>query len=97
MKKTRVVTFSNRGARILINPAVIPEGSLVNPNLSQVEHVSPEFWKLDNSHIVEMSDSEKQSVEKTISFSFKKPRNYTVPISILNLLLQLFLVYRILR
>ncbi len=68
MSKDKVVLFQDGYARILTNPPVeelqkLQEANLpylVNPDLSNVKGLSPEFWKLVGINILPMSKEEQQ-------------------------------------
>lgn len=71
--KTKVVVFNNHGlgARVLVNPDVVPIGAFVNPDLKLVEGFSPSYWKLENGSIIPMTSEERAEVDKlagTISY-----------------------------
>jgi len=69
MDKTKLVMFQEGYARIIINP--IPElleklsnsstPYFIDPDLSLVKGISPEFWKLEAGQIVPMSEIEQQT------------------------------------
>lgn len=63
MKKRYVLFNSNGlGARILVNPATVPSGAMLDPDISQVKGVSPSYWKIVDGKILEMSLDEKSRV-----------------------------------
>lgn len=64
MSKNKVVVFGKQGARILINPDSIDfllkyNNVMVNPDLSKVDGIPPEHWKMENGNVVPMLDGEK--------------------------------------
>lgn len=60
--KTKVILFNeDKYALILTNPSEeilsLPD-ALINPDLSMVINLSPEYWKLENKQIVPMTEDE---------------------------------------
>lgn len=69
------ITFSERGARV---SRVKPEGDcLVNPDLSRVRYLSPEFWKLDNNGDIIPMNSIESSAQEARLHSTPAPLPYT--------------------
>lgn len=59
----RAVVFTLNSARILDNPLQLSSmvqwpNAVIDPDLSHVEDVLPQFWKLDNGSIVPMTPKE---------------------------------------
>lgn len=69
MAKTRVIVFTENGARILKNPANFEELShaenvVINPDLKELEGIPPHLWKLQNGKIAAMSQAEQNAKNK---------------------------------
>lgn len=62
-KKTRIVIFTDNNARIITtrDPGKykLASNMVVDPDLTQVRHVPPHFWKLKQGLVLEMSRPEK--------------------------------------
>lgn len=54
--KPFLVVFEKTGARVIKNPDNVSkhlsDGALLNPDLSKVKGVPPQFWKNHNGHLV---------------------------------------------
>lgn len=63
MSKNKVVIFTPNNARIIVTtePAKYRKmpNALLNPDLSNVISVAPQYWKLQNNKVVEMNHPEK--------------------------------------
>lgn len=71
--KLKVVYFNEQGiAKVLINPQEIPEGAFVNPDLSRVKNLPPEFWKRVGDVIYPMDRFEKAEQIKRLDNKFIK-------------------------
>lgn len=67
MEKLKVIVFQEDYARILVNPsdeevALLEQSGLPvfkNPSLKELMNIAPEYWKVQDGVIVEMSQEEK--------------------------------------
>jgi hypothetical protein len=74
MEKLKVVVFQEGYARILINPSeeemkLLEQSGLpvfVDPYVKALVHVSPEYWKVEDGKIVEMTPEEKEARNKDL-------------------------------
>jgi uncharacterized membrane protein YcjF (UPF0283 family) len=81
MSKLRVVVFSDKGARILVNPENAADyknatNALINPNLEKVRGLPPHLWDLKNGEIVPLAE-EKHEARTTLASGINaspKPR-----------------------
>jgi hypothetical protein len=73
MSKNKVVIFTKNNARIIITNELSKykkmQNAVINPDLSNVLQVAPQYWKLEGKKIVEMTRPEKMARDLDISLN----------------------------